>query len=468
MTTELPTGFVEMLRSFGAVYAEPLLAALDTAPSVSVRANALKGANVLPDADIVPWSRGGFYLAERPLFVADPAWHQGLYYVQDASSMVYGHIVGALVDKYFKTADTLRYLDACAAPGGKTIAALEALPAGSLVVANELDRHRANILLENIAKEGSANVAVCRGDAARLGKLKETFDIIAVDAPCSGEGMMRKEPEAIRQWSQGLIDDCASLQREILSALWAALRPGGVLIYSTCTFNRSENEENISFIAENLGGESLDLGLETFAGVFRGIDTALHCYRFAPGHIRGEGLFVGALRKPGEEAGNCELRPAKSKVAPRFAAHIIDSDKYIEVATKTGLELRPAIHSTIIDEISKKAELLRGGLPLATVKGRDMIPNHELAISTVVRDDSYARFELDYATAMAYLRGESLTDLPEGLPKGIVLVCYNGRPLGFAKNIGKRANNLYPDALRLRLDPRKLPSEAPTPIISLK
>lgn len=253
-----------------------------------------------------------------------------------------------------------------------------------------------------------------------------------------------------------------------MSALWAALRPGGVLIYSTCTFNRSENEENISFIAENLGGESLDLGLETFDGVFRGIDTALHCYRFAPGHIRGEGLFVGALRKPGEEAGNCELRPAKSKVAPRFAAHIIDSDKYIEVATKTGLELRPAIHSTIIDEISKKAELLRGGLPLATVKGRDMIPNHELAISTVVRDDSYARFELDYATAMAYLRGESLTDLPEGLPKGIVLVCYNGRPLGFAKNIGKRANNLYPDALRLRLDPRKLPSEAPTPIISLK
>lgn len=468
MTNELPTGFVEMLRSFGDAYAEPLLAALDTAPSVSVRANALKGAAVLPGADIVPWCSRGFYLDERPLFVADPAWHQGLYYVQDASSMVYGHIVGTIVDRYFKTSEALRYLDACAAPGGKTIAALEALPADSLIVANELDRHRANILLENIAKEGSPNVAVCRGDAARLGKLKESFDIIAVDAPCSGEGMMRKEPEAIRQWSQGLIDDCASLQREILSALWAALRPGGVLIYSTCTFNRSENEENISFIADTLGGESIDLGLDKFDGVFGGINTDLHCYRFAPGHVRGEGLFVGALRKPGEDAGNSELRAAKSKTAATFADHIVDADKYIEVATKIGLELRSAIHSTFIDEIAKKADVLRGGLPLATVKGRDMIPNHEFAISTAVRLDSYATLDLDYAAAMAYLRGESINEIPEGLPKGIVLVCYNGRPLGFAKNIGRRANNLYPDALRLRLDPRKLPSEAPTPIITLK
>ncbi|MDE5661108.1 MAG: RsmB/NOP family class I SAM-dependent RNA methyltransferase, partial [Muribaculaceae bacterium] len=221
-----------MLRSLGDGYAMPLIEALATPPSVSIRANTLKDRTVPDGAALVPWCDNGFYLPSRPLFAADPAWHQGLYYVQDASSMVYSHVV-AMISRMLEpqAGHGLRYLDACAAPGGKSTAALEVLPADALVVANEYDRHRANILAENIAKSGAPNAVVTRGDAARFGRMHDAFDIVAVDAPCSGEGMMRKEPEAVRQWSEALVADCAATQRRLLESLWEALRPGGVLIY---------------------------------------------------------------------------------------------------------------------------------------------------------------------------------------------------------------------------------------------
>ena len=470
MNPNLPHDFVDMLQGYGSDFAGPLLAALEEAPSVSVRANSLKGASALPDADLVPWCSRGFYLSERPLFAADPAWHQGLYYVQDASSMIYGRAVAEVVSRYFDGSEGLRYLDACAAPGGKSIAAIEALPGDALVVSNELDRHRANILLENVVKEGAPGSVVCRGDAGRLGKLREAFDIIAVDAPCSGEGMMRKEPEAVRQWSHGLIADCARIQQDIVGQLWHALRPGGVMIYSTCTFNRSENEENAAFIADTLGGESIDLGLLAFEGIWPGIGTDLHCYRLTPGHVRGEGLFMAAFRKPGEMSRKSGTSRSKAGCVSDFCrTHIADSDSYVEVAGQQGcVELRLRRHETFVAELAAKTQLLRGGLTLGALKGRDMIPSHDLALSTALIADSFPHIDLDYAGALAYLRGESLADVPDGLPRGFVLACYGGRPLGFLKNIGRRANNLYPDNMRLRLDPRNLPACAPQSLISLQ
>ncbi len=470
MNPNLPHDFVDMISGYGPDYAGPLLRALDEAPSVSVRANALKGASPLAGADLVAWCPQGFYLPERPLFAADPAWHQGLYYVQDASSMIYGRAVAEVAARYFDGVGSLRYLDACAAPGGKSIAAVEALPPDAIVVSNELDRHRANILLENIVKEGAPASVVCRGDAGRLGKLREAFDIIAVDAPCSGEGMMRKEPEAVRQWSRGLIADCARIQQDILGQLWRALRPGGVLIYSTCTFNRSENEENAAFIASTLGGESIDLGLLAFDGVWPGIDTGLHCYRLAPGHVRGEGLFIAAFRKPGEASRKAAGPRVKSRPLSDFCrSHIADAGSYVEVTGPQGaVELRPRRHEAFIAEVASATQLLRGGLTAGTVKGRDMIPSHDLALSSALLADSFPHLDLDYAGAMAYLRGESLADVPDGLPHGFVLARYGGRPLGFLKNLGRRANNLYPDSMRLRLDPRNLPASAPQSLISLQ
>ncbi len=464
----LPAEFVKMLRSYGEDYAEPLLRGLADSPQVSVRANIAKGVMSLQGSDAVPWCRQGFYLPERPVFAADPAWHQGLYYVQDASSMIYGEAVRRIAERFFGEAEPLRYLDACAAPGGKSIAALEALPPQSLVVSNELDRHRANILAENMAKEGLPFSVVCRGDASRLGKLKEAFDIIAIDAPCSGEGMMRKEAEAVRQWSPGLIADCAEIQRSIVSALWKALRPGGVMIYSTCTFNRTENELNIAYIAEELGGESIDLGFDTdYEGIFAGIDTPYHCFRLAPGHVRGEGLFIAALQKSGTAGTRkCGKKSAAKPLSDFSRQCVVNADAFVESVSAQCISLLPAIHASFISEISKNTEILRAGLPVAVQKGRDYVPRHELALSTALKADAYPRVELGYADAMSYLRGETLDELPDGLPKGFVLVCYGGCPLGFVKNIGRRANNLYPDAMRLRLDPRNLPAEAPVSLIT--
>ncbi|MCH5221054.1 MAG: hypothetical protein J1F05_01820 [Muribaculaceae bacterium] len=455
-----------MIRSFGDEYAEGLLAALSTTPSVSVRANILKGCSPKADADIVSWCKQGFYLNERPLFAADPAWHQGLYYVQDASSMVYGEVVKHISDNFFSGRGGIRYLDACAAPGGKTIAAIEALPNDALIVANEYDRHRANILLENIAKEGAANVVVSRGDATCYLKHKSSFDIIAVDAPCSGEGMMRKEPEAIRQWSEALIKDCAKTQQNIINALWAALKPGGVMIYSTCTFNRSENEEQLKYIADALGGESINLGLDKYEGVCRGFDTALHCYRFAPGHVRGEGLFIGAMMKPGA----CETKPARipaKQLSPFSQQHILKPELFTEICTDDKLVLRSAVHSAFIADLCKTIDIIRSGLTVATIKGRDYIPSHDLALSSTLVAESFPHINLDYAGAISYLRGESLSELPCDSPIGYIIAQYQNRPLGFLKNIGRRANNNYPDFLRLRLDSRALPVEAPIPLIVL-
>lgn len=466
MDAALPEAFVAILRSYGDGFAAPLLKALATQPSVSVRANTLKSCRPLPTADPVPWCGAGFYLPSRPIFAADPAWHQGLYYVQDASSMAYGAAVEAVVGRYFGNADGLRYLDACAAPGGKTIAAVEALPPSALVVSNELDRHRANILLENVVKEGAPNVLVSQGDATAYAVLGEAFDIIAVDAPCSGEGMMRKEPEAIRQWSEGLVESCAATQRQIVGRLWNALKPGGVLLYSTCTFNRTENELNVAHFIDELGAESVPLGLDRYPGVITGLDTPHHCYRFAPGHVRGEGLFMAALRKPGEYApgGNVarERRRKTAKLAPEAAAFVSGhirsgAEGFSAGAEGSDIVLRPAQHEAFIASVTGRTRLLRNGLTVATLKGRDYVPTHGLALSTLLDAASFPHLDLGYREAMDYLRGEALADVPSSLPKGFALACHGGRPLGFLKNIGRRANNLYPETMRLRLDGRNLP-----------
>lgn len=460
MARTLPSGFESEILSYGWLGAARLLDAMRTTePSLSLRANPAKGARIARGGEAVPWEPLGCYLAERPVFAADPAWHQGRYYVQDASSMAVGQAVRTIVERYFSDRADLRYLDACAAPGGKTIAAIDALPQGSYVVANEADRHRANILAENIAKRGAAAVAVTRGNAQRFGRLPETFDIIAADVPCSGEGMMRKDAEAIDQWSPELVADCASLQFDIVRELWRALKRGGVLIYSTCTFNRSENEENVTRIAEEFGAESVDLGLDSFEGVQPGLATPLHCYRFAPGFVHGEGLFIAALSKPGElsaKSKNIKNNKRKKGETDVFAAkYLIDSESFT-IFERAEVEAVPSAHAEVARTIAEKLDAIRVGLPIAVQKGRELIPTHELAISTALGPGAMPMFELDYNQTMAYLRGEAITNLPDDLPRGYALPSFGGYPLGLVKNIGRRANNLYPSPLRLRLDPKTL------------
>jgi len=419
---DLPDAFLRMLAECGDADMDGLAEALASgSPVVSARVNLSKGMAVPSGVDRVPWAADrGFYFRERPRFSLDAAWHQGLYYVQDASSMIIGTIIGRLG----LTAPVV-YLDACAAPGGKTTAAIDALPPSSVVVANEYDGRRAAVLRENLMKWGSPDVVTSVGDTARFRRLTDTFDIIAADVPCSGEGMMRKEPEAIAQWSPGLVGQCAALQSEILDNLWPALKPGGYLIYSTCTFNRRENDDNVDRLVARYGAERVDLGFPPEWGVTAG-------GRFLPHRLRGEGLFCALLRKSGHHA-----------------AGLPEGGRFVQQKTADRIIAVRESRLSLIKHLSRALGRIDYGVEVATVKGRDTIPSHSWAMSTVYPRGQYPEVEVDTAAALAYLRRQTVS-LPAGTDRGFVLLTHGGFPLGFVKNIGQRANNLYPRHLMLR------------------
>jgi len=272
----LPETFIEQLRDLLPSEWESLVKTISTTePSVAVRVNHARGVVVPEGSRCVPWCDEGFYTDGRPAFTFDTDWHGGRYYVQDASSMFISHVIRHLVH------EPVRYLDLCAAPGGKTTAAIQALPPRSLVVANEIMPLRARVLSDNVVRWGNPRCVVSSNAPAHVGKLTHFFDVIAADVPCSGEGMMRKDDEAVAQWSPELVEQCAQRQREILMDVWQALRPGGMLIYSTCTYNRQENEEIADFIVNELGADSLAVPIEPSWNIHAAIGSDCHCYRYS-------------------------------------------------------------------------------------------------------------------------------------------------------------------------------------------
>lgn len=453
---ELKPEFVKMLENMSSLPGGEAVSGLaealaTTVPSVAIRLNARKSATPekVGGADRVAWCDMGLYLNpdERPRFTFDPAMHQGAYYVQDPSSMAIGLIVRRLCEE---SDGPKVYVDACAAPGGKTTAAIDNLPDDSLVIANEYDRRRAEALCENIVKWGYPGVVVTCGDTSRLRRMGALADIVAVDAPCSGEGMMRKDDTAVSQWSEGLVKSCATLQREIIENVWEVLKPGGYLIYSTCTFNRTENEENVAYMTEQLGAEPVATGLEEFGGVVGEIDSPYPAARFLPGRVRGEGLFVAVVRKPADAEAHQPVRPLKIKPLKDNIIERWIKPGYVLTELKSGtVTALPESCGGLMAAVEKELNALYAGCETATVKGHDYVPAQALALSGIMEAEAFTRCETDYATAIAYLRGEAVV-LSEGTPRGIVLLTYGGRPLGFAKNLGNRANNLYPKGWVIR------------------
>lgn len=434
--------------------AERYFAAMEEAPVTSIRLNGRKNPAACPTGaggTPVEWCETGLRLAERPRFTLDPLLHAGAYYVQEASSMIHRHIISHLTPLI---GGKLRVLDLCAAPGGKTTAMIDALPEGSVVVANEYVASRASVLEENVAKWGYPDTIVCQGPAERFST--PLFDIVAVDAPCSGEGMMRKETEAVAQWSPRLTGQCAALQRDILDTAAEALKPGGYLIYSTCTFNREEDEENARYLRDTHGMEPVEIPLDCSWGILPGIDTDIPCMRFIPGFTDGEGLFVCVMRKRGEA-------PTVSGARRR--------NRYchgFEVASNTGCEgwtdsrhsdlrkrhdriyaLSPET-AAMLEALPDKVYILSAGIETAILKGKQPIPSPRLALSLGMRPGAFPTAELGLDDALAYLRRETPA-MPAGTPKGFVAVTYEGLPLGFVKNLGPRANNLYPSEWRIKM-----------------
>ena len=301
-------------------------------------------------------------------------------------------------------------LDLCAAPGGKSTAAIAALPEGSRLVSNEPNPKRAQILSENIQKWGSPDVTVTNSYPRDFRKNGAQFDVVLTDVPCSGEGMFRKDEGAIGEWSRENVEKCWRLQREIVADAWECLVPGGLYIYSTCTFNTQEDEENVRWMTEELGAEILNVETESEWHITGSLLKDFHApvYRFIPGTSRGEGLFMAVMRKPGRQ----EVRQVK----------------------------RPVL---------KGVKTILNGVKAPLQKGRDMIPDVSEALSTTFQQGKYPLAELTYEQAVAYLRKETVM-LDSSVPKGIVAVAYRGLPLGFAKNIGTRANNLYPAEWKIK------------------
>ena len=439
----LPKAFIEQLRGLLPDEWEALANAITSSePSVAVRVNAARGAGVPHVARRVPWCGQGYYLDNRPSFTFDTDWHAGRYYVQDASSMFIAHVIGNFIH------EPVRYLDLCAAPGGKTTAAIQALPEGSMTVANEIVPPRARVLADNVVRWGHPRCVVTSNAPAQIGKLTHSFDVIAADVPCSGEGMMRKDDEAVAQWSSALVEQCAQRQREILTDVWNALRPGGMLIYSTCTYNRQENELMADFIVNELGATSLEVPVEPSWNIHPAIGSGCHGYRFMPHRVDGEGLFMAVFSKQGnsprqdirvkdKNAKKCDETVKNWLMAPDD--FVIEPQGDLLVATARDICREVAA-------LRASLTVLHAGVELATVMGRKTVPHHALAMSIARSEGAFPVAEVDYPTALRYLRGESVT---VDAPRGYVLIAHQGAVLGFANNLGNRANNLYPKSQRI-------------------
>lgn len=424
----LPSGFIDMARSLFKEDAQEFLDAMQKPPVTSVRLNSRKPGAEFQGAVAVKWCPTGFYLPQRPVFTLDPLLHAGAYYVQDASSMIHREVVRRLVDR------PVSLLDLCAAPGGKTTAMIDALPDGSRVVANEYMPKRARILKENLTKWGYEPVTVTNRDSAFFAHSGDEFDIVAVDAPCSGEGMMRKDEDAVAQWSHELIDKCAALQKEIVTNAVKAIRPGGYLIYSTCTFNRQENEEVAQFIFSALGLQPVDMDFPEEWGIPRGIDTDLPVYRFMPHRTEGEGLFLAVFRKPEDSA--TDDTPVKDDSPVKRAENKIKREEF-KIKSDNSTASKGNLKKSDKDRLKKSDK----------DKSAE-IPEIEEVLSVNFNRSLFPEADVDKDTALAFLRREAIILSPD-IPKGPVVVTYKGLPLGMVKNIGPRANNLYPKGWRI-------------------
>ena len=449
--------FIEMIKSlpadkFGSL-AETLLL---SPPEVSVRYNPAKERDIPGDGDAVPWCAAtGRYLSRRPAFTLDPAMHQGRYYVQEASSMFVSHVASHI---FGPIARPVAVLDACAAPGGKSTAMAAVLPAGSLVVANEYVPSRAAVLCENIIKWGYEGMVVTTGDTARLSRLRDTFDAVLIDAPCSGEGMMRKDTKAVEQWTPSLVHECALRQREIIANLLGTVKPGGYLIYSTCTFNTTENEQMVRHIMEEYGAEPVSIPVDPSWRISGGVDTAMPCYRFIPGTTRGEGLFMAVMRKPDTTDTTSTsvhtakpVRHAKAKVPETVKEWIMANEAAMAFSTAThdgAVNAFPHQWLPLLQRVEDCAKVIHAGVTVAEPAGKELAPSHQLAMSCLLNKAAFPSADVDVETARDYLRRQAIP-LPPGMPRGYVLVTYQGVPLGFVKNLGSRANNLYPRNWRI-------------------
>ncbi len=425
--------------------------AYETKAPVSLRINTRKFLKAVTHSKVA-WASQGYYLDERPVFTLDPIFHGGAYYVQEASSMFLEQAFLQQVD----LTDSLNVLDLCAAPGGKSTHILSLLNDQSLLVSNEVIKSRAYILKENIQKWGSSNVVVSHSDPERFSGMKGFFDVIVVDAPCSGEGLFRRDEEAMKEWSPENVQLCVSRQQRILEAVWGCLKPNGILIYSTCTFNTQEDEENLDWLTKEYESETLSLTLQPEWGIteVRSAAGAVG-YKFFPHKAKGEGFFMSVIRKNSGADHGFNTKKSKSPFAYLSKETESETKDWLKNEGLKKLlfgEQVLAMPKNKVDDIiylTNHLHIVSCGLEVAELKKKNSIPSPALALSMDLNRDQFPSVDLDYKDALRYLARENFdAELPDG---DWILVCYQTIPLGWLKKINNRFNNYYPVEWRIRM-----------------
>lgn len=419
----LPEEFIRTNR-------QSLIDALNDQTTLSIRLNPAKSFDCQWD-DTVTWCADGRYLPVRPSFTLDPRHAAGAYYVQEASSMIVGEMVRQL-----DLPQNPIVMELCAAPGGKSTHLSSVIGSRGVIVANEVIRSRAGILAQNVIRWGEGNTIVTSADAAAFGSIGAFADCLVVDAPCSGEGMFRKDHAARNEWSPTAVEHCAARQRRILGDSIGCLKTGGYLIYSTCTFNERENEDVIKWLVESGDFELFNNHLSHF-----GYSSPLGSH-FYPDQIRGEGLFCSVLRY----VGGGKSRPFKSK---RQAAKPSKYSTLPIIEIEHGGRLwgysEPLLE--IVERLrSCRIPMLMAGAELGELIRGDLKPSHPYALYSYATE-IFARTELTLDDTLDYLRKNNTA--PDLLIEGLQLITYQGLGVGFAKRIGGRVNNLYPTSLRI-------------------
>ena len=447
-----------MVEAIGEDKSLVAFAAFEKPASVAVRMNPFKPCPEPEDSRQVEWCRHGRLLSERPVFTLDPYFHGGAYYVQDSSSMFVGHAFREMLSRIeIPEGRTVRVLDLCAAPGGKSTDLAASLREffgdRFLLVTNEVMKQRVGILADNMALWGDPNVVVTSDDPSAFASLPGFFDVIVADVPCSGEGMFRKDEEAQNQWSENNVALCEARQRRIVADVWPALRKGGLFIYSTCTFNRYENDGNVEWIASELGALTL---FEEDVIEGKGIIKTRLGYSLVPGFVEGEGQYCSALVKTSEVRFETSFREGRKKTkaaaqngkVPEHLASLFN----IQVELKFRGENIIALPKHIAAEMSMLdcLHVIASGCAVGTVKGRDLVPDADLALSLNLSQDAFPSVEVDRQTALAYLHRDAI--VLNDAPKGYVLIRHEGLPLGFVKNLGNRCNSLHPQSRRIRMN----------------
>lgn len=442
----LPQPFVERMKQQLGNEFEDFEKSLQENAPISIRLNPRKYNNSFETNEKVKWNENGRYLPERPVFTLDPLFHAGTYYVQEASSMFLNYAIAAQLDLN----RPLRVMDLCGAPGGKSTLLASLLNDESLLVANEVIKSRVGVLKENLQKWGFANYIVANQDTEEMVELDGFFDIVVVDAPCSGEGLFRKDSNATSEWSLVNANLCVARQKRILQAAAMLVAEGGYLFYSTCTFNPEENDENVRWLEQ-----ITDLKMEKLAKLPANeiVETA-YGYQFFPHKTKGEGFYLSILKQTYSDENYIRSKVKLPKLSKKQVELV---EPYIKNADEFEFYLKPdntivALRKALLDDYGTVFRALTkrsSGIEIGTIKGTDFIPSHALALSEIL-NDSVPKVEVNKEEALTYLKKEEIEIAEKS--KGWFIVAYHGFALGWAKVAGNRINNYLPKDWRIRMD----------------